>query len=79
MARVEIDFLEARIAKLPSIYETVEEIKSYSSLSVTMSNNRNSGRRSVRAGSQEVSTRRDSNTRPTAKRTLQSASLASSF
>ena len=74
------DFLEARIAALPSIYETVEDIISNSSLSVTMSNNRNPGRRSVRAGSQEVSTRRDSNARPTpTKKISQSASFASSF
>ena len=65
MTRVENDFLEARIAALPSVYETVEDIISNSSLSVTMSNNRNPGRRSVRAGSQEVSTRRDGNTKPT--------------
>ena len=80
MTGTDNDFLEARLAALPSIYETVEDIISNSSLSVTMSNNQNPGRRSVRAGSQEVSTRRDSNTRPTpTKKISQSASFASSF
>ena len=74
------DFLDARIAALPSIYETVEEIVSNSSLSVTMSNNRNPGHRSVRAGSQEISIRRNGNTRPTpTKKVSKSTSFASSF
>ena len=78
--RMNNDFLDARIAALPSIYETVEEIVSNSSLSVTMSNNRNPGHRSVRAGSQEISIRRDGNTRPTpTKKVSQSTSFASSF